>query len=379
MSPLAGVRAPRRVPLGRRVLFGDRRRGALTIGGVAAALLLTLVLDAVLSGALERVTYYLRTSSAQVFVSQAGVRTMHMSSSVLPAETVQQVGAVPGAAWAAPIAFASGAIGGPGGRQLSYVIGYDTATGRGGPSALASGRPPRVGEVVIDEVAADHLALAVGSTAAVLGQPLTVSGLSRSGTSITNTTAFIALEQFAALRGDTVSYVLVGADAGTSPEDLAHRLAAQLPDLTVQTRGQFVASESRIVRDMSADLMALMNLLGFLIALAVIALGLLTSTLARLRDYAVLKAVGASTRRLAAAIAAQVGWTLALALILASAVAWLLTVLVPLVAPALTLSLTLGGVMKTAAGAAAAGLLAALLPLVRLARIDPATAFREHR
>jgi len=87
------------VPVGRRVLFADRRRGALTVAGAAAALLLVLVLDAIFAGALARVTAYIRTSPADVFVSQAGVRTMHMSASALPPGAPARVAEVSGVAW----------------------------------------------------------------------------------------------------------------------------------------------------------------------------------------------------------------------------------------------------------------------------------------
>lgn len=368
-----------RVPLGRRVLFGDRRRGVLTVTGVAASLLLVLVLNAVLAGALDRVTFYLRTSPADVFVSQAGVRTMHMSASAMPPNTATRAAAVPGVAWAAPVAFVSGALAGPSGRQLAYVIGYDPATNRGGPLRMAAGRAPAAGEVVVDELVADQLGLGVDDTATLLGQPLTVSGLSTDGTSITNTTTFVTLAQFAALRGDTVSYVLVRGEDGTSPDVLASRLAEALPGTTVQTREQFVASESAIVSDMSADLLVLMRLVGMLIALAVIALGLLTSTLARLRDYAVLKALGARTRRLAGAVAGQVLWTVGLGLVVATLATLALSGLVPRAAATVQLSVTAGSVLGTGLGALASGLLAALLPLLRLVQVDAATAFRENR
>ena len=117
------------------MLFAERRRATLTILGVACALLLVLVLRGIFAGAIEQVTHYIRTSPAKIFVSQAGVRTTHMSTSALPTDSVAQVAAVPGVAWAEPIGFATGSVAGPDGRQLSYVIGYDTATTRGGPSS----------------------------------------------------------------------------------------------------------------------------------------------------------------------------------------------------------------------------------------------------
>jgi putative ABC transport system permease protein len=149
--------------VGRRFLFADRRRATLTVLGVAASLLLVLVLGGIFAGAVDRVTYYIRTSPADVFVSQAGVRTMHMSASTLPADTPERVADIPGVAWAAPIAFASGSVAGPQGRQLSYLIGYDTRTGRGGPTRLVAGRTPAAGEAVLDEQAAKQLGVHRGS------------------------------------------------------------------------------------------------------------------------------------------------------------------------------------------------------------------------
>lgn len=375
----AGLTVARQVPVGRRVLFADRRRGALTVVGVAAALLLVLILDAVFAGAIARVTYYIRTSPADVFVSQAGVRTMHMSASALPAAAVARATQVPGVAWAAPISYNSGAVGGPLGRQLTYLIGYDPATGRGGPATLAAGRAPRAGEAVIDQLAAGQLGLGIGSTATVLGVPLRVSGLSTGGTSITNTTVFVSLAQFAAIRGPALSYLLVRARPGVGADRLARALSDSLPGATVQTRQQFADSEARVVTDMSADLLRLMSLISLLIAVAVIALGLLTSTLARLRDYAVLKALGASTRRLAGTVGSQVLWIVGLGLATATALAVLLAAVLPALAPTVQMTVTAANVARLGVAALVAGTVAALLPLHRLARVDAATAFQESR
>lgn len=368
-----------RVPLGRRVLFGDRRRGALTVTGVAVALLLVLVLDGLKVGALERVTSYIRTSPADVIVSQEGVRTIHMSSSTLPVDTITRAAAVPGAAWAAPVAFTSTAVDGPGGRLLTYLIGYDTGTGRGGPARIETGRAPGRGEALVDDAAADVLDLPVGSAATVQGRSLTVVGHVTGGTSITNTTVFISSEEFADMVAPTVSYVLVAGDGSADPNELAAQVAAALPGTTVQTRDQFVASESAVVGDMSADLLTLMDLVGYLIALAVVALGLMTSTLDRLRDYGVLKALGAPTRRLAGTVTSQVLWITSLAVATATVLALALSVLVPVLAPTVQLSVTADSVASAALGALGAGLAGALLPVWLLARVDAATAFRSSR
>lgn len=366
------------VPIGRRFLFSERRRATLTVLGVAASLLLVLLLGGIVAGAVDRVTYYIRTSPADVFISQAGVLTMHMSVSELPAGTVSVAGAVPGVAWAASIGFASGSVAGPSGRMLSYLIGYDRNTGNGGPQ-LVEGRSPGRGEAVLDGLAAEQLGIDLGARVSVLGASLRIVGFSVGGTSITNTSVFVADAQFAEIRGDRTSYVLVRTLPEADPGRVAEQLRWTLPGTTVQTREQFAASEARVVTDMSADLLRLMSTLGLLVALAVIALGLLTATLARLRDFAVLKALGCTTHRLVGAVVAQVLWTITLAMAVAVAAAALLTWLIPLTAPTVQIQVTALDVGQAAASALVVGLAAALWPLHRIAGIDAATAFRETR
>lgn len=369
-----------RVPVGRRFLFTERRRAVLTVLGVSASLLLVLALGGIFAGAIERVTYYIRTSPATLFVSQAGVRTMHMSASALPPNTAVAAGAVPGVAWAAPIGFTSGSVAGPTGRQLSYLIGYDTTSGRGGPTSLISGRAPRAaGEAVIDEQAADQLGVGLGERVTVLGVPLRAVGFSSSGTSITNTTVFVDQSQFARIRDDRVSYVLVKTASGADPDAVAERLRSVLDGATVQTRDEFAESEARVVTDMSADLLRLMSTIGLLIALAVIALGLMTATLSRIRDLAVLKALGSTTRRLVGAVVVQVLWTVLLGTAGATLIALLLSWVLPLVAPAVQIVVTMPAVARTTFSALVVGLAAALWPLRRIAALDAATAFRETR
>lgn len=368
-----------RVPLGRRMLFTERRRAALTVLGVAASLLLVLTLGGIVAGAVDRVTHYVRTSPAELFVSQSGVRTMHMSASALAPDTTTRASHVPGVTWVAPIGFASGSVAGPAGRQPSYLIGYDTGTGRGGPTRLVAGRAPGPGEAVLDEQAADQLGVALGKEVTVLGAPLRAVGLSTGGTSITNTTVFVDAAEFARIRGPVVSYVLVGTDRAVEPQVVAERLAEELPDATVQTRSEFAASEARVVTDMSADVLNLMSTIGLLIALAVIGLGLMTATLSRIRDFAVLEALGSTSRRLVGTVTVQVLWTVALGSGVAAAAAVTLGWVLPRLVPEVQIVITAVTVAQVSGLALLVGLVAALWPLRRVATLDAATAFRETR
>ena len=370
------VRRGRGVPLARRNLFQDRRRVLLSTGGVAVALLLVLVLGGIFAGAMRQLTGYIDHTGADLVVSQLGVRTMHMSASVLRPDIAGRVREVPGVAWAEPIRYTTGMVSSPTGQSASYVIGYDVAAGRGGPARLVAGRQPGGGEAVLDRQAAGQLRVRVGDRVRVLGRSFTLAGLSSGGTNIANTTVFIPTGDFARLRGPTQAFVLVGARPGVQLGALAARLEAIPPGTSVQTRQQFDASERRIVTDMSADLMRIMSGIGFAIALAVIALTLFNVTVAKTREYGVVKAIGARPGWLAATVAAQAAWSVGLALLVATALALLLAVVVGRLNPALAIWIAPGSVARTGLGALLVGVAGAVLPIRRVLRVDPAVSFR---
>ena len=366
----------RMVPLARRNLFQDRRRATLAVSGLAVSMLLVLILDGVFAGAIHQVTAYLRNLPADVVVSQRGVRTMHMSESALADDTPARVRRLPQVEWAEGIHYTSGMVREGTKRQLAYIIGYDVATGRGGPWDMTDGRAPRPGEVVLDQVAADRLGVGIGDRVGLLGRRFRISGLSRGGTSISNTTAFIPAANFADIRGPALSYLLVRARPGTTADELAAAVTAAMPDVTAQTKDEFVTQEGHIVRDMSADLMQIMAIIGFLIAVAVIALTLFTATLSKLREYAVVKALGGTAWRLNRTVFVQALWSVALALAAAVALAFAIAALVTAVTPNVRIAVEAGSVARVGAASLTAGTLGALLPLRRIARLDPATAFK---
>ncbi len=366
-----------RVPIARRALFQDRRRAALAAGGVAAALLLVLMLQGIFDGAMRQVTTYLRSSPADLIVSQNDVRTMHMSSSALDVRTPAAVALVPGVAWAEGIRYATTfVVNAHGDQQLSYVIGYDPATGRAGPRRFSAGRAPGRGEIALEQIAADRLGLRLGDTVNVFSDRYRLVGLFSGGTTIVNSIAFITTEDFAAHRGDSVAYVFVGAKPGVSASELAARVAAAFPGDTVQTRAEFTHQEAALVKDMSADLMRIMSTVGLLIALAVIALTLFSLTLAKLREYAIVKALGGRTRRLAGIVLAQAAWLVAVAVLLATLTAIVLGRVVGQVSPSVAVAIEPGSVLRITVSAAIVGAVGALIPLRRVVAVDPASAFR---
>ena len=362
------------VPIGRRNLFSDRRRAVLGITGVGVALLLVLMLAAIVNGAMRQVTRYIDTSPADVFVAQRGVTNMHMASSAVPLADLARIRTLTGVAWADPILYLPDALATPSGRQVAYVVGYLPGQ-QGGPVGLVQGRPPGPGQVVLDQRAAGNLGLKIGDSVRLLARTWRISGLTTELTNLANTVAFIRFPDLAAARNLTgiTSYILAG--TRSDPAALAHQIAAAT-GLSALTRAQFSAQERALVQDMSAQLLQIMNLAGYLIGLAVIALTLYAATLSRLREAGVLKALGATPARLATVVVSQALWTVGAAMAVALGLTFGLAAVLGRTGGNLSVVLEPGSVIRVAAGAIILAGLGAVAPLIKVWRVDPMTVFR---
>ena len=363
------------VPLVRRQLLFRKGRALAGLAGIAAALLLVLALKAIFAGMEGRLTAYIDRSGADVIVAQRGVDTMHMTQSALPDETATALTAVPGVAEAKPILYVPAMIERGKERGIAYLIGDDSG---GAPLQLASGRRPRSGEAVLDQVLAERLDARQGSSVRMLGTNFRVSGEVNGLNLITNSFAFVRRQDLAgALQSEgVVSYVLVRARPGVESAELAARIEASVPGVTASTRASFARSERRVVGDMSTDIVRAMILVGFIIGVAVAGLVAYSQTLAQLRDYALLRALGLRARRALALAVAQVGATVGAGFALAFGLVWALAQLLPQLSPTLVLAIKTGDVAQALAVAGAVAVAAAAFPIFRVARVDPASVFR---
>ena len=106
-------------------LTQNRTQFLLSVGGVALALLLMLSLDALLAGSEEDLVAYIEGSGADIFISQEGVKNMHMAASAITEQNIRKAAHAPGVASASPILYTTGVIKAGEADILSYVIGFD--------------------------------------------------------------------------------------------------------------------------------------------------------------------------------------------------------------------------------------------------------------
>ena len=365
--------------IARRNLGRNRLRLVASIGGVALALSLTLALDAIYAGVANGLTSYIDRGGADIWVSQSGVRNLHMVASWLPASVADRVRAVDGVATVTPILESTDTIAAGPERSVAYVIGLPADASAGGPWAVVEGSDrPGPGEVIVDRGFAQRAGIGIGASVTGLGRTARVSGLSDGTASLVNSVAFVPFADFAAVRGSSpvVSFVLAQVAPGRDPDVVAQAIEQTVPGVTAQSQAAFAAQERRLVMDMSADVISIMDGVGFVVALAVVALTVYVATLARRREYGVLKALGARNSVLYRIVLLQAALSVAAGFAVGVAFTASLALVVPRTGLALAPALTVESVGKVALFATVIATLAAVLPVRQVAAIAPATVFR---
>ncbi len=363
-----------------RNLFQNKARLVISVGGVALALLLILALDAIFSGVERQITAYIDYSGADIWVSQADVFNMHMASSSLPDSVARKVKYVPGVHSVTPIHYLTNNVVAGDERNLAYIIGLPEGAKFGGPWRVSSGRSlPGEGEAIMDRSVAEKSGIGLGDEVKILGEEFKIVGLSEGTASLVNSVAFISMDDFERLRGisgDTIGFLLVKVEEGESPEVVAARIEERVRDVTVQTRGDFSAQERKVVKDMSTDVITIMNMIGFLIGLAVMALTVYTSTLTRRREYGMLKALGARNRDLYLTVLAQALLSVTLGFLFGLTITSLLTLAIPRFGSNLALEVSLLSLLKVGSVSLVIAALSAMIPIRQIAGLDPAMVFR---
>lgn len=317
--------------LARRNLFQNKTRLSLSIGGVALAVMLILVLNGFLDGMYRQITSYLDHSAGSLVVAQEDVVNLLGATSLLPDGIVSQVEALRGVDEAIPILSQFVILDLHGKKQPTYMVGYNPDQG-GGPWELFAGRQPSTKqEMVFDQVLADRHGLKLGDTVEVLGKDFTIVGLSNGTTSWM--TSFFFLRKEAAedllLAPGATSYLLLTTSTGTDLDGVLRRLNA-LSGVNALTKREMAANDLKLFAKVFSAPLKLMVAIAFLVGTMIVGLVIYTITVERQREYGVIKAIGGANRVLyqvvlTQALAAALMGTITGVLLAYSVSRWIMT------------------------------------------------------
>jgi putative ABC transport system permease protein len=363
-----------------RNLVHDRTRLAISVGGIALAVVLILVVAGIFAGSEEHAVAYVKNQPAQLWAMQTGVENLHMSSSLIDAATVEAIQSQALVAEAVPLLYASAGVDLGDTVIYSYIFAVNDEAPFGGPWRIRTGVDrPAMDEVVIDGELADRYSLGLGDQVNILGADLMIAGLSEGTFGIATSITFVNQQALAAMMGispQSASYVLVTPNPGGDVDQLLADLEAQVPGVNWMTTEAFIASDQEMIRQMGADVIRAMNLIAYVVGMLVIGLTIYIATLERAREYGVLKAVGAKGGQLIRLVFAQAIISAGLGILLGILAALGLAQLISRLFPEVLVIIEAEFVWQQLPLLALITTLGALLPIGRILSLDPLVVFR---
>lgn len=370
-----------------RYLLGERIRLGVSLAGVAVPAGLILFQLALQHGINTQISIYLQNQKAPLWVLQEGVRDL-VSVSVMPRSVLRQVALVPGVERAVGMVATYVNMEVKDRQTPVSIVAFDPRLG-GGPWKLAGlERPPTPedlalgeDEVIVDEAFALKNGLRVGDRISLPGtrEKFTVVAYSRETNTLGSQYLFVSHRAAGKILpgGERiVTAVMVYPEPGVDPASLAAAIESRVQGVNAVLMEEVARRNREYVGAFFLPIIGFGMLVGFLVGLTVTGLTLYHSIMEKVRELALMKALGLEDRWVGLLILTQGlliglgGFVLGVPLGLAGA--WGVSRAVPglnasLTLPSLLLALLLSLLM---AGTAS------LLPLLRLRKVDPASVFR---
>ncbi len=374
------------VSIARKNLFHEKGRLVISIGGVAFSTMLIMVLVGVYYGVFTESTMYLRKTKADLWIGQEGIHDTWHTYSLLPRgldKDIRQVGGVKdvhefiGRAVRAKVTKVGEK------EETIFIIGFDTKTGVGGPWEVVKGkRIPREGQIIVDRVFAIRNGIDIGDKIKAGGVELTVVGISKDTFVLVYSYAFVTKEDAEKIFGaeNFLNYYMVELENPIFAEKIADNIKSKIESkgikVDVLTKQKFIENHKEVIDESFSSILLPLVFIGFFIGVTVIGLTLYTATLEKMKEYAILKAIGADEFFMARIVLEQ-AFTIAVMGFVAGLVLSLLSAnLIPNIAPEFYVEINVQNVLMTFVSIVAMSVIAALIPIRRLEKIEPATVFQ---
>src|SRR5581483_6957035 len=319
---------------------------------------------------------YYDNVSADLIVAQSDTS---LSDSTIPATLHDKLVSVSGATDAGHAIVAGTIFTSKGTKTPVTLVGYNATSGIGGPWNLAAGRGVQSNsEILLDTHLAHESGFAIGDKVDVQGRTFTVVGLTRETNSFLGYYVFISRNAAEALLGfaETTSFYALRLPAGTDVTAVAKAVESQVSGVKAATPARLAANARKSLGSVLDSTLNAVLVVGILIGVAVMGLTAYTAVVDRMREYGVLKAMGADGWWLARLVVRETVYRAVLGFVLGVALSYALTDVIARLAPRLNVLIRPDTLISAGLAAVVMTVIAALLPIRRIAAIDPAVVFK---
>jgi len=368
----------------RKNLLTEPTRLAISVGGVAVSVFLIGILLSLYRGWNEKVGEYVEAVPADLWVASEGATDFIYAASVLPENAGTLLGLLPEVDTVGPLIVRPVEVtkaGDPGNDFDVQLVGYDPEIGLGGPLEIVAGKsPPGPGEVVVDKETSDRYGIDIGDRLLRGAQSLTVVGKSSGGDFVFTQVGFVTLDtavDFLKLDRETQrTFFLLTLQDPTETGAFAQRLEAAAPGVIFFTGEEFADKTRERILGNILPMLIVVLVIAFVVGLSVSGLTIYTATIEKSREYGILKAEGFTNAFLYRVVLEQSLVTSVLGFFIGAGATVLIAPYAQDLVPQFVVFVRWQDLLGITGATLLMGIIAAFIPVRRLAQIDPVTVFK---
>lgn len=347
--------------------------------GVALCVVLILFLLGIYKGVAVGSVEYVRSSQADCWVLQRHATNILRSTSLLTTKHGRVLEKMEGVEKVSPVFFILASVKLPKGPASLYLTGYNPASGRGGPPAIAEGRNVEAdSEIVLDRSFAAKYKLKTGDWLQIRDDTLMVVGLSKGTNMFVIQYAFITLQEAYNIIGieDLVSCFQLEVKAGTDLVALTDSIEERMQTVVMYDQETFLANNIREMESGILPLLFFVAVIGVVVLTAILSLILSINVLERRKDFAVMKALGSPAGFVAGLVVAQSLVLAGSGLLMGVVCFFPLMKLVENLAPEVSVLMSGFNLAIVGVGVLGISLISSILPVRKLRKIYPMEVFK---
>lgn len=365
------------IRLSLRNLTHEKVKFMIGLVSVGLAITLILVLLGIYSGAIKQAKSIPLNSGADFWIVQDGTRDMFHTVSILPSGYEDRIKQISSISEVSPAINAPTSIKVEGESFTAGILAFDPTTNLLGPPKITDGTNIKEsGQVVVDQAIARQYGVKIGQKIHLFNRQYTVVGLSVGSNAIAFQYIFISLDDYRMAHDKSnayVSYYLVKSDLSSS--EIKAKINNILPGATVRPTKDVAEDNLKVIEQSFLNIIKLLVVVGAAVGTLIVSITVYNATTERIRDYAILKAIGARASWLRVVVLIQTIITSVGGFVIGLFGFALVKSVAPSFIPSIEMNLPLTLVLVVGAGTLVMAFIGAMIPINKINKVDPVEVF----
>jgi putative ABC transport system permease protein len=284
------------VSLAKENIVSERFKISLSVLGVVASIFLIMILFGLTNGLGYVVELPIRETEADLWItSQDSYGSLH-SPSLVPIDLEINISSISGVKNVQPLIRIPVTVNIENTDFLLYIMAYDPGNEIGKPWNVISGEENvKNNQIIIDKALKQKTGLSIGDTLQIKDHNYEIIGISDDSSMMIAFIVFMTLENAKILLpGNLTSFFVIQVSEDFSFSEVKTSLETEIEGISVNTSDTVAEQYRSELLDGFIPILIVLSLIGAVVAVLIIGMFIYSLTLEKSREYAIVKALGAS-------------------------------------------------------------------------------------